>query len=207
MLWDKVKIFELINLFMGVLKMVNKERIEIIVREFLKAIGENPERDGLKETPTRVARMCEELFKGICLSPKEEIRIFNEQCIGDNRDYVILKDIPVYSICEHHLMPFIGHACIVYIPKEGKVIGLSKIARIIDLVSKKPQLQERLTNEIADILYDNIEPKGLAVFIIAEHLCVSMRGVKAIGTKTQTSSFRGVFEESLSIRAEILNFI
>lgn len=185
--------------------MVNQKKIEYLVREFLQAIGENPEREGVRETPVRVSKMCAELFRGVSSSAQNEIKIFDEPCIGDARDYIIIKDIPVYSVCEHHLLPFFGRACVVYIPKSGRVIGLSKIARVVDLLSKKLQLQERLTNEIADILDSYIEPKGIAVFVTAEHLCLSMRGIKAYGAKTMTASYRGLFEHDLSVRAEVKN--
>ena len=164
---------------------MDKERIQNAVREILIAVGEDPDREGLLETPKRVANMYEEIFAGLTEDPKQHIKLFNEQ---SNDEMVIVKDIPFYSMCEHHLLPFFGKAHIGYIPSDNKIIGLSKLARIVDNFAKKPQVQERLTSDIADFLNDNLSPKGVAVIIEAEHTCMSIRGAKAFGSKTQTSA-------------------
>ena len=187
--------------------MVDKKSIEHAVIEILTAVGENPNREGLKETPARVANMCEELMKGLHQKPEDEVKIFQEDSIEESENWVIVKNIPIYSLCEHHLMPFFGSATVIYVPDQHKVIGLSKIARVIDIISKKPQLQERLTDEITQVLQKQINPKGVFVFIEAEHLCVTMRGIKAIGTKTETTSCRGMFESDASMRAEAYQIV
>ena len=163
---------------------MDKERIQNAVREILIAVGEDPDREGLLETPKRVANMYEEIFAGLTEDPKQHIKLFNEQ---SNDEMVIVKDIPFYSMCEHHLLPFFGKAHIGYIPSDNKIIGLSKLARIVDNFAKKPQVQERLTSDIADFLNDNLQPKGVAVIMEAEHMCMTMRGARAAGSKTQTS--------------------
>ena len=147
---------------------MDKERIERAVREILEAVGEDPSREGLLETPGRVARMYEEIFSGLESDPLEHLKIFNEG--GRHDELVLVKDIPLYSVCEHHLLPFIGRAHVAYIPKNGRIIGLSKFARIVDCFARRPQVQERLTGQIADFLYENLDPLGVAVFIQAEHL-------------------------------------
>ena len=162
---------------------MDKERIQNAVREILIAVGENPDREGLLETPKRVANMYEEIFAGLTEDPKQHIKLINEQ---SNDEMVIVKDIPFYSMCEHHLLPFFGKAHIGYIPSDNKIIGLSKLARIVDNFAKKPQVQERLTSDIADFLNDNLQPKGVAVIMEAEHMCMTMRGARAAGSKTQT---------------------
>ena len=164
---------------------MDKERIQNAVREILIAVGEDPDREGLLETPKRVANMYEEIFAGLTEDPKQHIKLFNEQ---SNDEMVIVKDIPFYSMCEHHLLPFFGKAHIGYIPSDNKIIGLSKLARIVDNFAKKPQVQERLTSDIADFLNDNLQPKGVAVIMEAEHMCMTMRGARAAGSKTQTSA-------------------
>ena len=169
---------------------MDKERIQNAVREILLAVGEDPDREGLLETPKRVANMYEEIFAGLTEDPKQHIKLFNEQ---SNDEMVIVKDIPFYSMCEHHLLPFFGKAHIGYIPSDNKIIGLSKLARIVDNFAKKPQVQERLTSDIADFLNDNLQPKGVAVIMEAEHMCMTMRGARAAGSKTQTSALRGSF--------------
>ncbi len=183
---------------------MDKKRIENAVREILIAIGENPDREGLAETPKRVANMYEEIFAGIEDNPARHLKVFNE---GDNDEMVIVRDIPMYSMCEHHLLPFVGKAHIAYIPSEGKVIGLSKLARIVDSFSKKPQLQERLTSQIADFLEENLSPKGVAVVIEAEHLCMTMRGARAAGATTQTSALRGSMRKDARTRAEAMSLL
>lgn len=183
---------------------MDKERIQNAVREILIAIGEDPDREGLLETPKRVANMYEEIFAGLTEDPKQHIKLFNEQ---SNDEMVIVKDIPFYSMCEHHLLPFFGKAHIGYIPSDNKIIGLSKLARIVDNFAKKPQVQERLTSDIADFLNDNLQPKGVAVIMEAEHMCMTMRGARAAGSKTQTSALRGIMRTDAKTRAEVLSLL
>lgn len=183
---------------------MNKERIQNAVREILIAVGEDPDREGLLETPKRVANMYEEIFAGLTEDPKQHIKLFNEQ---SNDEMVIVKDIPFYSMCEHHLLPFFGKAHIGYIPSDNKIIGLSKLARIVDNFAKKPQVQERLTSDIADFLNDNLQPKGVAVIMEAEHMCMTMRGARAAGSKTQTSALRGIMRTDAKTRAEVLSLL
>lgn len=183
---------------------MDKERIQNAVREILIAVGENPDREGLLETPKRVANMYEEIFAGLTEDPKQHIKLFNEQ---SNDEMVIVKDIPFYSMCEHHLLPFFGKAHIGYIPSDNKIIGLSKLARIVDNFAKKPQVQERLTSDIADFLNDNLQPKGVAVIMEAEHMCMTMRGARAAGSKTQTSTLRGIMRTDAKTRAEVLSLL
>ncbi len=180
---------------------MDKERIEKAVREILIAIGEDPDREGLVETPRRVANMYEEIFAGLEDDPKQYLKLFNE---GQNDEMVIVRDIPMYSMCEHHLLPFIGKAHIAYIPSDGKVIGLSKLARIVNSYAKRPQLQERLTAQVADFLEENLHPKGIAVLVEAEHLCMTMRGARAAGAKTQTSALRGIMKKDARTRSEVM---
>ena len=183
---------------------MDKERIQNAVREILIAVGEDPDREGLLETPKRVANMYEEIFAGLTEDPKQHIKLFNEQ---SNDEMVIVKDIPFYSMCEHHLLPFFGKAHIGYIPSDNKIIGLSKLARIVDNFAKKPQVQERLTSDIADFLNDNLQPKGVAVIMGAEHMCMTMRGARAAGSKTQTSALRGIMRTDAKTRAEVLSLL
>lgn len=183
---------------------MDKERIQNAVKEILIAVGENPDREGLLETPKRVANMYEEIFAGLTEDPKQHIKLFNEQ---SNDEMVIVKDIPFYSMCEHHLLPFFGKAHIGYIPSDNKIIGLSKLARIVDNFAKKPQVQERLTSDIADFLNDNLQPKGVAVIMEAEHMCMTMRGARAAGSKTQTSALRGIMRTDAKTRAEVLSLL
>lgn len=181
--------------------MIDKQRIEAAVLEIIKAIGEDPQREGLIETPHRVAEMYAEAFSGLHEDPKKHVKIFNE---AENDEMVIVRDIPMYSMCEHHLLPFIGKAHIAYLPSKGQVIGLSKLARIVSSFSKKPQLQERLTAQIADFLIQELNPRGVAVIIEAEHLCMTMRGARAAGAKTQTSALRGTMRSDARTRAEVM---
>ena len=184
---------------------MDRERIERAVREILEAVGEDPSREGLLETPGRVARMYEEIFSGLESDPLEHLKIFNEG--GRHDELVLVKDIPLYSVCEHHLLPFIGRAHIAYIPKNGRIIGLSKFARIVDCFARRPQVQERLTGQIADFLYENLDPLGVAVFIQAEHLCMTMRGARAAGSMTQTSALRGCMRSDAKTRAEVMSLL
>lgn len=183
---------------------MDKQRIENAVREILTAIGEDPDREGLVETPSRVARMYEEIFSGLSDNPERHLKLFNE---GKNDEMVVVRDIPMYSMCEHHLLPFVGRAHIAYIPNNNKVIGLSKLARIVDNFSKRPQLQERITAQIADFLEDKLSPKGVAVVIEAEHLCMTMRGARAAGALTQTSALRGTMKSDARTRAEAMSLL
>jgi len=155
-------------------------RIEKAIREILLAVGEDPDREGLKETPARVARMYAEVFWGLTRDIQDDIKIFNEP---GNDEMILIGDIPFYSMCEHHLLPFFGKAHVVYIPREGKILGLSKVARIVDTLSRKPQLQERLTSEIADTILGAVSPQAVCVVIEAEHLCMTMRGIRKPGSK------------------------
>lgn len=181
------------------------EKIEQGVRLILEGVGENPKREGLLDTPRRVARLYEEVFSGL---DKEPVGLF-EKSFGENHtEMVLVKDIPFYSICEHHLVPFFGMGHIGYIPgKEGRICGLSKLARLLDLFAHRPQVQERLTSQIADTLVEHLEPQGVVVVIEAEHLCMSMRGVKKPGSKTTTSAVRGAFKDSQKTREEALSLI
>jgi len=180
---------------------MDKEKIMNAVRDILIAVGENPDREGLRETPRRVANMYEEIFSGLNEDPKKHLKFFDEK---SNDEMVIVRDIPFSSMCEHHLLPFVGKAHIAYIPSDNKIIGLSKLARIVDNFAKKPQVQERLTHDIADFLNDNLNPKGVAVIIEAEHMCMSIRGARAAGSKTQTSALRGCMKTDARSRAEVL---
>lgn len=182
----------------------NKEKIKNAVRDILEAVGENVNREGLLETPKRVANMYEEMFAGLTEDPKQHLKLFDE---FSNDEMVVVKDIPFASMCEHHLLPFVGKAHIAYIPSNNKIIGLSKFARIVDNFAKKPQVQERLTCDIADFLNDNLQPKGVAVIIEAEHMCMSIRGAKASGSKTQTSALRGIMRNDARTRAEVLSLL
>lgn len=184
---------------------MDKEKIKRAVRDILEAIGEDPDREGLKETPDRVARMYEEIFCGIFQDPIEHLKVtFPEE---SHEEMVIVKDIPFYSCCEHHLVPFFGKAHVVYIPKGGRLTGLSKLARVVETIAKRPQLQERIAKETADIIMEELRPYGVMVVIEAEHMCMTMRGVKKPGSKTVTSAVRGVFAKDIATRTEAMNLI
>jgi GTP cyclohydrolase IA len=183
---------------------MDTKKIEKAVREILKAIGVDPEQKDLYATPRRVAQMYEEIFEGIGKDPARELEVMLDQ---KHEEIVLLKGIPLYSVCEHHLLPFIGKANIAYIPKNGRVTGLSKLARVVDILSRRPQVQERLTTQIADIIMSKLKPQGCMVVIEAEHLCMSMRGVKKPGTLTVTSAVRGVFQKNEKTRAETLSLM
>lgn len=184
--------------------MINQDKIKKAMRMMLEAIGEDPDREGLIDTPDRVARMYAEIFSGLEEDPREYLQVyFNE----DHEEMVLVKDIPFYSMCEHHFLPFLGKAHVAYIPNKGRITGLSKLARVVDSIAKRPQLQERLTSEIADVLMECLEPQGVAVVIEAEHLCMSMRGVKKPGSKTVTSAVRGIFRQNAKTRAEAFALI
>lgn len=183
----------------------DRERVARAVREILEAIGEDPDREGLRRTPERVADMYAEIFAGIGVDAAEVMDVvFDER----HDEMILVKDIPLYSQCEHHLLPWIGQAHVAYIPnKEGEITGLSKLARVVDLLSKRPQVQERLTTEIADAIEKALEPRGVLVVIEAEHLCMTMRGIKKPGAKTVTSAIRGIFRDNEASRAEAMGLI
>ncbi|MFA6384332.1 MAG: GTP cyclohydrolase I FolE [Candidatus Omnitrophota bacterium] len=183
---------------------MDTKKIEKSVRDILKAIGVDPDQKDLRATPQRVAQMYEEIFEGIGKDPARELEVVLDQ---KHEEIVLLKGIPLYSVCEHHLLPFIGKANIAYIPKNGRVTGLSKFARVVDILSRRPQVQERLTTQIADIIMAKLKPQGCMVVIEAEHLCMSMRGVKKPGTLTITSAVRGVFQKNEKTRAETLSLM
>lgn len=184
--------------------MVDHRKIEEAVRMILEAIGEDPNREGLIDTPARVARMYEEIFSGLKEDPKKHFSvIFSE----DHEELVLVKDIPFFSTCEHHLVPFFGKAHVGYIPRGGRVTGLSKLARAVETVTRRPQLQERITSTVADCIVEKLDPHGVIVVVEAEHMCMTMRGVKKPGSKTITSAVRGVFAEDAAARAEALSLI
>jgi GTP cyclohydrolase I len=183
---------------------MDKKKIMRAVKDILEAIGENPEREGLKETPERVANMYEEILAGIGRDPGKELKVFYEE---EHDEIVLLKDIPLYSLCEHHMVPFTGRAHVAYIPDNNMITGLSKIARIVDIFSRRLQVQERLTTQIADVLMKKLQPKGVLVVIEAEHLCMSMRGVKKPGIITTTSAVKGIFRKSQKTRSEALSLL
>lgn len=183
---------------------MNKKKIEKAVREILEAIGEDPERKDLLETPKRVAEMYEEIFSGMGKDPKKELEVILDQ---KHDEIILLKGIPLQSLCEHHLLPFIGKVHIAYIPKGGRVTGLSKLVRVIDVLSKRLQVQERLTCQIAEVIMEKLRPRGVMVVIEADHLCLSMRGVKKSGIITTTSAVRGIFKENQKTREETLALI
>jgi GTP cyclohydrolase I len=180
------------------------KKIEKGVRLILEGIGEDTERPGLKETPERVAQMYQEIFAGL-ETPTEELLKSIE---GESHDeMVLLKDIPFYSVCEHHLLPFIGKAHVAYIPSGGKIVGLSELVKAVEVLAKRLQVQERLTTQLADLIMNKMKPKGAMVIIDAEHLCISMRGVKRPGSRTVTSAVRGIFRTKQSTREELLELI
>ena len=184
---------------------VDLPRIAAAVREILIAIGEDPDRDGLVNTPDRVARMYEEVFSGLREHPDTHLKVVFE---ADHDEMVMVRDIPLTSMCEHHLVPFMGKAHVAYIPGEdGRVTGLSKLARLVDAYAKRPQVQERLTAQIANEIERTLQPRGVLVVIEAEHLCMSMRGVRKPGASTVTSAVRGQFRDSTATRFEAMRFI
>jgi GTP cyclohydrolase I len=183
----------------------DRDRIIAAVREIIEGIGEDPERDGLKRTPERVADMYAEVFSGLGSDPVEELDVVFD--VGHD-EMIIVRDITMASLCEHHLIPFLGRAHVAYIPnRTGQITGLSKLARVVDLLCKRPKVQERLTTQIADALEEALKPRGVLVVIEAEHLCMSMRGVRKPGTLTVTSTVRGIFRENEATRAEAMNLI
>lgn len=182
---------------------VDHERIRCAVREILFAVGEDPDREGLLDTPDRVARMYAEVFRGIGCDPREHLEtLFTQQY----DEIVLIKDIRFESFCEHHLLPFFGEAHVAYLP-DGKIVGLSKIPRVVEALSKRPQVQERLTEEIADLLMNELDARGVAVVMEASHSCMTVRGVHKPGSVCMTSAMRGVFKESMASRSEVLSLI
>lgn len=179
-------------------------KIEHAVRDILEAIGEDPDREGLVETPQRVARMYAEVFSGLHHDMSKDIKVFHEE---GNDEMILIGDIPFYSMCEHHLLPFHGKAHVVYVPRDGRILGLSKVARIVDTLSRKPQLQERLTSEIADKIIESVDARSVCVIIEAEHLCMTMRGIRKPGSKTVTSAMRGGCRTDARTRNEALALI
>jgi len=192
------------RLFSPAMREIDQGRIEKAVREILEALGEDPEREGLVETPERVARFYLEVFDGLHRDPGDEIDAF----FGEERyqEIVMVREIPFYSMCEHHLVPFHGQAHVAYMPK-GRVTGLSKLARLVEGYARRPQMQERLTAQVADALTERLEPLGVMVVIEAEHLCMSMRGVRKPGAKTVTSAVRGIMHTNPAARAEAMSLL
>ncbi|MDR9459290.1 MAG: GTP cyclohydrolase I FolE [Dehalococcoidia bacterium] len=183
--------------------MVNKGRIKKAFTSILEAVGENPSREGLKDTPRRIADMYADIFSGLDMDPRDALVVgFDE----GHHEMVILKDIPFYSMCEHHFLPFFGLAHVGYIPK-GRIAGASKVARAVDILAKRPQLQERLTTQIAEAMVEALKPNGVAVVIEAEHMCMTMRGVKKPRSKIVTSAMRGIFRENPATRAEFMSLL
>lgn len=184
--------------------MTKTEQVEAAVRQLLEALGENPEREGLLDTPKRVAKMYQEMWTGLDKDPKDEFTaVFSE----GHEEVVLVKDIPFYSMCEHHLVPFYGVAHVAYLPSGGRVTGLSKLARAVEVASKRPQLQERLTAQVATALEEALSPEGVFVMVEAEHMCMTMRGIKKPGAKTVTTVAKGIFKENINQRREILDMI
>jgi GTP cyclohydrolase I len=183
---------------------VDLEKIEAGVRLILEGIGEDPDRPGLQGTPRRVALMYDEICAGLHNDARKVLHVIPAET---HDEMVIVKDIPLFSLCEHHLVPFIGVAHIAYIPKDGRIVGLSKLARVADIMARKPQIQERLTTQIADLLYDELRATGVMVVIEARHLCMEMRGIKKPGSKTVTSALRGGFLKDPRTRAEAMSLI
>jgi GTP cyclohydrolase I len=184
---------------------VDTARIERAILELLSALGEDPTRDGLAKTPVRVARMYEELFSGFGENPADHLEV---TFAADHDEMVMVRDIPFASLCEHHLVPFIGRAHVAYIPgDDGRITGLSKLARLVDGYAKRLQVQERMTTEIADAIEEALAPRGVLVVVEAEHLCMSMRGVKKSGTSTVTSAVRGLFRNDAATRMEAMQFV
>ncbi|MCX6010350.1 MAG: GTP cyclohydrolase I FolE [Chloroflexi bacterium] len=185
--------------------MVDLAKIETAVLSIIEAIGDDPRREGLQGTPQRIAEMYAEVFSGLDMDARAELTVGFE--VG-HREMVILKDIPFHSMCEHHLLPFYGVAHVGYIPnKEGRVVGVSKLARVVEIFAKRPQLQERMTSQIADAIFEAVQPDGVAVIIQAEHLCMTMRGIKKPGSNVLTSATRGIFRTRAATRAEFLSLV
>ena len=182
---------------------VDMDRIERAVRDILEAVGEDPSRDGLLETPARVARAYREMFVGLHADPRRHLKKVFEETYDE---LVLVRDISFNSVCEHHLLPFMGIAHVGYLPR-GKVVGLSKLARVVDEISRRPQVQERMTHEVADLVFDELDAKGVIVVVSAEHTCMSIRGIRKPGSQTVTSAVRGLMKTNDSTRAEAMSLI
>ncbi len=183
--------------------MIDKEKVEKAVKLLLEGMGEDPSREGLKETPERIARMYEEIYGGMDMEPSE---ILKKRFKVDNSEMVLEKDILFYSTCEHHLLPFFGHAHVAYIPN-GEVVGISKLARTVEIFARRPQIQEQMTSQIADALMDNLNPKGVMVMVEAEHMCMTMRGIKKPGSKTVTIATRGEFSDNEALQRRFYDML
>lgn len=184
---------------------VDQQRVAAAVREILIAIGEDPDRDGLRETPARVGRAYAEIFGGLAIDPSEVLTTTFDE---GHEELVLVRDIPVYSTCEHHLVPWHGTAAVGYVPDDdGRITGLSKLARVVDLYARRPQVQERLTSQVATALMERLKPRGAIVVVEAEHLCMAMRGIRKPGAKTVTSAVRGIFQSDPRTRAEAMSLI
>jgi GTP cyclohydrolase IA len=182
---------------------IDKQAIEQAVRAILQAVGEDPDREGLCATPQRVARMYEELFSGLYEDPARHLEVgFTEEY----DEMVVLRDVPFYSMCEHHLLPFMGKAHVAYLPR-GKVVGVSKMARVVEACARRPQVQERLTSQVADLLMDKLDARGAGVIVEAEHTCMTIRGVRKPGSVMVTSAMRGLFKSNLATRTEAINLL
>ena len=184
---------------------MDKKKIEKAVRAIIEAVGEDPDREGLKGTPARIANMYEEILAGYNDDPKKHLKVFYTQ--EKYEEIILVKDIPLYSICEHHMLPFVGKAHVAYLPKNNRIAGLSKIARVVEVFSKRMQLQERLTAQIADTIQKQLNAQGVMVVIEAEHLCMTMRGVKKQGSRMITSAVRGLFLRDAKTRSEAMSLI
>ncbi len=185
------------------LQSIDTEAIQAAVRDIITAVGEDPEREGLQQTPRRVADMYAEIFSGLTQDPADVLRVGFEE---GHQELVLVKDIPFYSMCEHHFLPFHGVGHVGYIPN-GRVVGLSKLARALEILARRPQVQERMTSQLADVIMSTLEPQGVAVVIRADHLCMQMRGIRKPGSQTVTSAMRGVFQRSAPTRAEFMALI
>lgn len=182
---------------------IDEEKIRQAVRMLLEAIGENPDREGLRRTPDRVARMYAEIFSGVGVDPETKVSLFTSE---NHDEMIVVKDIPFYSMCEHHMLPFWGHVSISYIPGDNKVTGFSSLVRLVDSLSKRPQVQEQMTTELADALVNRLKPSGVMVIIKARHLCIAMQGVKKENCETITSAQRGYLRKQIT-RIEALNLM
>jgi GTP cyclohydrolase I len=189
--------------FMPIAEPMDTDRIRAAVREIIIGVGEDPDREGLRDTPRRVADMYAEVFAGLREDPADVLRVGFEE---GHQEMVIVKDIPFYSMCEHHFLPFHGVAHVGYIPN-GRVVGLSKLARALEILARRPQLQERLSSQLADVIMETMAPQGVAVVISANHLCMTMRGIRKPGSLTVTSAMRGVFQRGSATRAEFMSLI
>jgi GTP cyclohydrolase I len=184
-------------------RVVDAPKIERAVRSILEAVGEDPDREGLRETPARIARLYAEVFSGLGQDPREQLKVFADE---EHEELVLVKDIPFHSMCEHHLLPFFGKAHVAYIPRKGRLSGVSKLARVVEVCSRRPQVQERLTSQVADALMQGLKPHGVLVMVEAEHLCMTMRGVRKPGSLMVTSAIRGAFTKPAT-RAEVMALI